>query len=173
MAYAIDKSRWQNRSLGPINPLSWAYTEDVKKYDYDLAHAKDLLEKIEKLPAKINLITVPAYLAVAESVKSDWQKLGLTVDISVSPEIPDNFSVLIVAQAIPVDPDQYNLWHSTQNTNLTHIKNPRIDKLLEDGRKTIDQKTREDIYHDFQKYLVEESPAIFLFHPVTYSITRN
>jgi len=57
--------------------------------------------------------------------------------------------------------------------NLTRLKNPRIDKLLEDGRKSLDLDERRKIYFDFQKYLVEEVPAVFLYYPMTYTINRK
>lgn len=172
LAYAIDKSRWSNRSYGPIPTYSWVFNPDAKKYEYDSVKAQENFKKVEKAP-ELTISTVPAYLAVAEAVKSDWAKLGLTVHISVSPDIPESFQTLIIAQAIPPDPDQYNLWHSTkQETNLTQLKNPRIDKLLEDGRKVIDPDTRKTIYLDFQKFLLEEVPAVFLFYPETYTVSR-
>src|SRR6185369_8402425 len=83
-----------------------------------------------------------------------------------------NFQVVLVGQEIPPDPDQYYLWDSTQSTNFTGYKNPRIDKLLEDGRKSIDQSERKSIYQDFQQFLVEETPAIFLTHLKTYTVVR-
>lgn len=174
LAYAIDKSRWpETRSFGPITPDSWAYNPDIKKYDLDLDRAKSLLADTD-LPDHLTLSVVPAYLDVAEQVKSDWEAVGLTVELSVRQDIPDSFQALIVAQAVPPDPDQYNLWHSTQaTTNLTHLANPRIDKLLEDGRKTSDPKQRLIIYRDFQRYLSEELPAVFLFHPQTYTVSRK
>ena len=99
--------------------------------------------------------------------------LGITTNIRVIPELTANFTVLLVAQQIPTDPDQYNLWHSTQiGTNLTKFNRPRADKLLEDGRKSTDLKTRKAIYTEFQKYLTEEVPVIFLFHPTTYTVSR-
>ncbi len=173
LAYAIDKNRWPERIYGPINPNSWAYTDDLKKYDLDLTRAKQLLTKVDHVPDEIVLSTVPAYLPVAESVKADWEKIGLKVNIIVAAEPTPDFQALVFAQAIPVDPDQYNLWHSTQATNLTGMANPRIDKLLEDGRKTIDLAARKKIYQDFQKFLVDETPLIFLFHPTSYTITRD
>jgi peptide/nickel transport system substrate-binding protein len=174
LAYAIDKSVFTNRAYTPIAPISWAYNSDVKKYDQDLIRAKDLLSKVEKIPEIITLSTTPTYLKLAETIKTAWTNLGLHVTITVSPDIPDTYQVLLLAQAIPVDPDQYNLWHSTQgNTNLTHLKNPRIDKLLEDGRKTLDISTRKKIYQDFQKYLAEEAPAIFLNFPQAFTISRK
>jgi peptide/nickel transport system substrate-binding protein len=174
LAYALDKKHWENRAIGPVNPYSWAFNDDVKPYELDLVHAKDLFSKVGKKPKNLTISTIPTYLSVAEVVKSDWEKLGLKVDLQVTPEVPHNFSILIIAQAIPVDPDQYNLWHSTQaDTNLTKLSNPRIDKLLEDGRKVQVQKERLKIYTDFQKYLVEEVPVIFLYHPTTYTLSRN
>ncbi|OGC99067.1 hypothetical protein A2702_03785 [Candidatus Amesbacteria bacterium RIFCSPHIGHO2_01_FULL_48_75] len=174
LSYAIDKNRWPHRAFGPIPPSSWAYNPDVKKYDFDLDRAKDLLSKVEKLPDKFTLTTVPIYAGLAEQLKSDWSGLGLQVSISISPEIPNQFQALLIAQAIPSDPDQYHLWHSTAEvTNLTRLKNPRIDKLLEDGRTTMEQNSRKIIYSDFQKFLVEESPAIFLYYPDTYTVSRT
>lgn len=172
LAYAVDKSRWPNRAFGPFNPSSWAYNPDVKPYDYDITKAKQLLSKVDKVPEKITISSLPLYLPVAQQISHDWEALGIHTDIQVVPDINPNYSVLIIAQAIPTDPDQYNLWHSTQSTNLTHFNRPRADKLLEDGRKTSDLKSRKDIYFEFQKFLVEETPVIFLFHPISYSITR-
>jgi peptide/nickel transport system substrate-binding protein len=174
LAYAIDKTRFENRAYGPINPNSWAYNPDLKHFDLDLPHAKQLLAKVGKQPKALTISVTPAYLQVAEDIKSDWAKLGLKIDTVVVPEVPNNYSVLIIAQANPPDPDQYNLWHSTQaDTNLTGLSNPRIDKLLEDGRKAQDPAIRKAIYLDFQKYLVEEVPVIFLFHPQTFTLARS
>lgn len=173
LAYGIDKSRFDNRAYGPISPNSWAYNADIKKYEYSFQKAKDMLGKADKLPSEINISTVPAYLAIAESIQKDWQALGLKVNITALPEISDNFQVLVIAQAIPQDPDQYNLWHSTQATNITHYHNPRIDKLLEDGRKTSNFNERKNIYLDFQRFLGEDVPVIFLFHPTTYNLSKK
>lgn len=176
LAYAVDRrSRWSNlaRADGPINPDSWAYSADIKKYDLDLAKARQLLAKVDKKPDVIQLSTVPAYLPVAEAIKTDWDKLGLKVNLMVAAEPTPDFMALVIAQAIPLDPDQYNLWHSTQATNLTGLNNPRIDKLLEDGRKTLDFEARKKIYQDFQKFLVDEVPAIFLFQPASYTVSRK
>lgn len=170
--YALDKSRYQNRSFGPITETSWAYNPNIKKYDYDLPHAKQLLSKSEKKPDKITISSLPVFAEVADQIKNDWQKLGLTVETEVVREIPQNFSVLLLAQAIPVDPDQYQLWHSTQATNFTQFKNLRVDKLLEDGRSIDNSKERKAIYMDLQKYIMEDLPAIFLYHPTSFSVSR-
>ncbi|HLD24400.1 MAG TPA: hypothetical protein VJB96_00640, partial [Patescibacteria group bacterium] len=78
------------------------------------------------------------------------------------------------AQDVPSDPDQYPFWHSTQSqTNVTGYSNVKIDKLLEDGRSELDQEKRKLIYADFQRRLVEDAPAIFLYYAKLYSIKRG
>lgn len=178
LAYAIQKERWEPRALNPINPSSWAYNQDVKHYDFNQENAKKLLASKsngeEKEPLKeIELTTFSSLLTVAEEIKKDWENLGVTTKIRVVSVLPDDFQALLATQEIPSDPDQYLFWHSTQPTNITHYKSPKIDKLLEDGRKEQDQEKRKVLYHDFQKSLVEESPAIFLFHPTVYTITKK
>ena len=173
LAYAIDKTRFVNRSVGPLNPNSWAYNADVKKYELDMAKSRQLLAKVEKIPDEIIISTAQAYLGIAENIKKDWEAVGIKSKVVVTPNLAPDFSVLLIAQAIPSDPDQYNQWHSTQSTNLTNMSDPRIDKLLEDGRKVIDIAARRAIYADFQKFLVEDTPVIFLFHPTSYTIVKK
>jgi len=172
LSYATTKPT-EGRATSPIPDVSWAFYSDTKKYPQDLPRSQQLLKSVEKVPQKITLKTLPAYVSVAENIKADWEKLGIEVEIISQPDLVNNFQVSLLALAVPIDPDQYLYWHSTQETtNLTRLKNPRIDKLLEDGRKTWDFETRKKIYQDFQKYLVEEAPAIFLSHPQVYTVSK-
>jgi peptide/nickel transport system substrate-binding protein len=94
--------------------------------------------------------------------------------LQVISQIPSDYQAFLAIFDIPDDPDQYSMWHSTQTaTNITHYQNPRIDKLLEDGRSEINIDARKKIYFDFQRFLVEDSPAAFLYYPTTYSIGRK
>lgn len=179
LAYAI-KKRWGPRAFNSINPDSWAYNPGVKPYNYDLENAKKLLAKSqeereeESWIKEIELATVPSLLSMAEEIAKDWGSLGVETKVKVISVIPDDFQALLLAQEISPDPDQYTLWHSTQEmTNLSHYKNPKIDKLLEDGRRTLDKEKRKEIYLDFQRFIVEDTPAIFLFHPTLYTIERK
>jgi peptide/nickel transport system substrate-binding protein len=87
--------------------------------------------------------------------------------------VTSDYQILLADFTPPIDPDQYSIWHSTQNTNFTHFSNLKIDKLLEDGRRTSDQKLRKEIYQDFQRFLLEDCPAVFLFKSNSYSISRK
>ncbi len=175
LAYATPKEPGRKRALGPISSYSWTYNPDVKPYNLDLKHAKQLLEKEKPKDGlkKITITTFPQYEILANEIRDSWQKIGLEVGVQLTTFLPEEYEVLLIAREIPPDPDQYYFWHSTQAGNITNFKSPRIDKLLEDGRRTIDKEERKDIYFDFQRFLVEESPVIFLTHPQSYIVTRK
>lgn len=174
LAYAIPKDTSVLRALGPIDPDSWAYNPDVKPYNQDIARAKELLGDGESLKnIMIKILTLPQYEQVANMVKESWNQIGIESTIQIVTFIPENFDVLIAAREVPKDPDQYILWHSNQEANLSGFSSLRIDKLLEDGRIMTDKEQRKDIYFDFQRFLVEESPVIFLSHPTTFIIERK
>lgn len=167
--YAIDKNIFNEvRAIGPISPNSWAYNSQVKQYSKDLTKTKDLKD------LTIKLSTLPNLLDVAEKIKQEWEAVGVKTEIEIVSNIPNNYQAFLATIDIPKDPDQYSLWHSTQDeTNISRLKNPRIDKLLEDGRTELDQILRKKIYLDFQRFLVEDVPAIFLYHPSYYTISRK
>jgi len=166
--YAIDKEQFKNRALGPISPFSWSYNPQVKPYLKDI----EKVEEIKDLEVKIS--TLPNLIRVAESIAKEWNELGIKTEVEVVTTIPEEYELFLATVDIPKDPDQYSLWHSTQtSTNISRFKNPRVDKLLEDGRTELDQETRKKIYLDFQRFLVEEVPAIFLYHPINYTVIRK
>lgn len=181
LAYAINKDNFsEERAISPLSPLSWAFNPQVKQYPYNPARAKELIKALpeeQKNNLSLNLVTTPSLLSITDKIKTDWEAVGVKTHLQVVNTPPEDFQALVAIQAIPPDPDQYGFWHSTQTqTNITRFRNTkesqRIDKLLEDGRRTLDQEERKKIYVDFQRFLLEESPVIFLFHPVTYTITR-
>ncbi len=181
LAYAIEFKSDSNktRALTPISPLSWAYNPKVKPYTYSPTQSKELFEKFEEEASvsgklKIKLGTSQSFLSKAEEIAKNWEDvLNIDVEVKIINTIDDDYQSILIAQEIPLDPDQHSLWHSTQDTNLTHFSDLKVDKLLEDGRKEHDLKTRTEIYQDFQRFVVETSPAIFLNHPATYSISRK
>ncbi len=177
LSYATPKPQGKQRATGPISPYSWAHNDFVKAYDLDLDHAKKLLENNqEDLPEeiKINLTTLPHLLEVAEKTKESWEQIGVKTNVQVVNFIPDDFQAILITQAIPQDPDQYWFWHSSQiKTNLTRLANLRIDQLLEEGRQVSDLKERREKYFDFQRFLLEESPAVFISYPTRYYIYRQ
>ena len=160
----------------PISSRSWAHTKNVKNYTYNPAEFKRLLKNtaLASPSGELTLSTFPAYLDTAQSIAASWTNLGVLTTVRVESTVPQDFQVLLSAQDVPSDPDQYPFWHSTQSqTNVTGYSNVKIDKLLEDGRSELDQEKRKLIYADFQRRLVEDAPAIFLYYAKLYSIKRG
>lgn len=176
LAYSLQKN-YSHRALSPINPESWAFNPKIKAYDFSEEKAKEFYEKAREESEEslvLELVVPETFLQEAEGIKKSWEEvLGVQTDIKVINALPPDFQVILTAQEIPLDPDQYALWHSTQGGNITHFESPKIDKLLEDARKILDQTERKEKYFDFQKTLVEEVPVIFLYHPTVYTIKRK
>ena len=178
LVYSIDKNFFDGvRCISPISADSWSYNPQVKPYDFDLERAKEIISELPddtKNNLNIKFVTTPSLLTVAENISEQWKNIKINSIVQVSSVIPSDFQAFLTILDIPIDPDQYSLWHSTQeNTNISGYKNPRIDKLLEDGRKTLTIEERKKIYIDFQRFLVEDSPAAFLYYPNLYTIERK
>ena len=77
-----------------------------------------------------------------------------------------DFDVVVLGWGLGLDPDQFNIWHSSQNQpgqfNFINYKNPQIDALLEQGRLELNPDNRMKIYHEFAKVLLEDSPIVYL-----------
>jgi peptide/nickel transport system substrate-binding protein len=58
---------------------------------------------------------------------------------------------------------------------LNHIsyKNPKVDALLEAGRRTFDEAKRKVIYGEFQEIMAEEQPVIFLYVPEALPVVSS
>lgn len=177
LMYAIDKKSLGERALSPISRDSWAYNPQVKDYAYDTARSKEILKDLPKSvldELNVKIITTPILLDTGESISKYWNEIGVNSFVQVSSVVPTDFQVYITILDIPTDPDQYPLWHSTQTqTNLSKYSNPRIDKLLEDGRSELNFEARRKTYLDFQRFLLEDVPAGFLYYPSYYTITRK
>jgi peptide/nickel transport system substrate-binding protein len=198
LSYGLDTVTDGTQARGPIDPTSWAYLEGGKTYDKDLDRAVErLLDEIPRQPLELNLTTTQTFENEAESIISQWLELGkkaveacqvskdvedkelcsfleikVNLKVSVYPDTND-YQLLLIGQESPVDPDQYFLWHSDQPTNFTRYKNTRIDSLLEKARTTIDQDERKALYQEFQQFLLEDPPAIFLRHLYGYEVRRK
>ena len=100
---------------------------------------------------------------------------GLSAELNVASfNRPDNFDMFLAFLKVPVDPDQYYFWHSTQKAgNIGSYSNVKADLLLEKGRSTINIEDLEKDYFDLQKTLLDDPPAIFLYYPYVYTIKRK
>jgi len=197
LSYALEKDYAEARANSPFNPNSWAYLEGGKDYQKDWDRGIErLIDELPRAPLNFELTTTTIFQEEAEFIQKELNTFGqeairvcrdsddvedkelcdnlainLRIKISNFPDT-NNFQLLLMGQSIPTDPDQYFMWHSTQATNFTRYKNTRIDSLLERGRQTLDMEERKSIYQEFQQFLLEDPPAIFLRYLERFSIAR-
>lgn len=177
---AISRTQFSEDGIeayGPIPPVSWAYNQNIKKAQFDPDLSAKMLKKTYESTssAALEINTYYDYLYIAEAVKSSMERAGLKVKIkTLSYSQPDSFDMLLAYWKVPMDPDQYYFWHSTQKQgNIINYSNIKIDKLLEDGRNSTSLEERKRIYDDFQKTIVDDLPAYFIFYPYIYTIKRK
>ncbi len=159
-----------------------------ERYSYNLEKSKQLLQGLgwrlqdnllykngKKFSLTITTLADSDSLDTAKKIQKSWRSLGIEVEINIvsgielKEQIVPNkiFTVLLSSQLLNPDPDQYVLWHTTQTheSNITGITSPKLDKLLEDGRKSIDLNVRKEKYREFSRLISDEVPAVFLYYP--------
>ncbi len=183
----------------PIWPNSWAYNPGVRHYQHDLDKASALLEEAgwkdsdgdgirDRDGRKLSFILLTANslenARLAYLLAEGWRKAGVeAIPQAVDyPSLvrdflyPRNFEAAIVRWELGPDPDQYNLWHSSQKKdgqNFSGYSSPKADALLEEARLTPDLNLRRDLYFKFQELFAEEVPAIILYYPLYLFGARN
>ena len=178
---------------GPYKPGTWAYNDKVKVYDYNPKKARELLHEagwtklnsegvLEKdgKPFIFEIVTNQGNETrqkCAEIIQRQLKEIGIIVKIRVlewSAFVTDfinkrRFDSVILGWTIPLDPDAYDVWHSSKTApeelNFISYKNPEADEMLEKGRSTFDQKERKKYYDRFQEILAEDQPYTFLYVP--------
>ncbi len=152
---------------------------------------------LKKKPEKPLVITIPDsdldvggnlgnLQKLANEIKNSWQEAGITTEITKVPldsifkdvVAKKDFQVLLFGQEVERDPDVYTLWHSAQinlpGLNFSSFKNALADKSLEDGRKRSTEEQRAVFYQRFLKVFNDETPAVFLYHPIyNYYYKKN
>jgi len=178
---------------GPYKPGTWAYNDKIKIYDYNPKKARELLHEagwtklnsegvLEKdgKPFIFEIVTNQGNETrqkCAEIIQRQLKEIGIIVKIRVlewSAFVTDfinkrRFDSVILGWTIPLDPDAYDVWHSSKTApeelNFISYKNPEADEMLEKGRSTFDQKERKKYYDRFQEILAEDQPYTFLYVP--------
>ena len=99
---------------------------------------------------------------------------------------PNNFETYLGGWSTSIDPDDFSIFHSSKcvtednpdDNNFVCWSNPEADKLLEDGRVTLDQEARKAIYAQFQLLAHDDLPYYFLWSDlanagITKSVTST
>jgi peptide/nickel transport system substrate-binding protein len=206
-------------AYGTIPRNSFAFADELAWPEYNKESAIQLLAQdgwemntstgiIEKdrVPLSFELILVdnPDRVRIAEVIQENLKEVGIEVNLKIEPLnvvvdkyiLPKQFDSLLYGQTTFIDPDRYELFHSsqrgnvlldgasgTENTGLNIsgfksllqdsriidkelVKVAKADTLLEDGRQFLDKERRIDIYRQLQEILADEVPVVFLYNPI-------
>ena len=180
-------------ATGPYKPDTWPYNPDVPRYPYNPEQARTLLAEVgwvdadgdgvrekDGQPLAFTIVTNQGNeqrIRAGEIIQRRFREVGVDVKLRVIEWAsflkefinPGNFDATILGWTVSLDPDAYNVWHSSKTApgelNFINFRNEEVDHLLERGRRTFDQTERKEIYDRFQEILAEEQPYTWLYVP--------
>ena len=113
-----------------------------------------------------------------------WQQ-NLGVNITIENLEPDKYSDLLYSGqhgqifsggwcADYPDPENFAdvLFHTGAQQNLGNYSNPALDALLDQARVEQDVSKRVQLYQQAEQIIVQDAPALFLSHGVTYTLVK-
>lgn len=176
----------------PILPGKEGYDPTLRTNSYNPTAVNQALDKAgwikgangirakdgKELSFRLAIINEEENRKAAKILEKQLKNNGIKLDVNVSESNlfqadylrPRNFDIALLGQNLGQEADIYSFWHSSQVTdpglNITGFKDRKIDKLLEQIRKSKDEKYREERYREIQKTIVSEIPAIYLYNPI-------
>jgi oligopeptide transport system substrate-binding protein len=165
-------------ATGVLPPGMPGYDPERRGYAYAPATAKRLLAEAG-YPGGAGFPVVPLWSsAKSDSAKAELEayqrylaEVGVQVDIHYAPDWPTYRAMLeqgqlllfrLVWYADIPDPDNVlsPLLHSTSPINRTFYHNPRVDELLEQARREVDEAQRIELYHEVERLVMDDAPWI-------------
>ncbi len=62
--------------------------------------------------------------------------------------------------------EPYNRFHSKGGSNYMRFSNQNVDDLIMEIGKTMDEESRNKLYHELQSLLYDEMPVVWFFSPI-------
>lgn len=186
IAYAIDrKAIVQATSYGTAvgnqlaipegNPWYSPYAKYGVSADTD--RAKSLLAEAGAAPKRLDMLVTSEYpqtVTAAQVIADNLAALGITVNIRtvdmatwLDQQNSGNFDMLMMGWLGNIDPDDfyYAQHHTGGSSNAQKFSNPDVDRLLDAGRREIDQTARRDDYARAAAIIADEASYIYLYNP--------
>ena len=176
---------------GPFLPGSFAYNDEVPQITQDIQKAKELLKEAgydEKNPFTFEIVTNTGNdirINAAQILQYQLQKAGIIMNIRVmewqsflnTVVHPRKFEAVLLGWSLALMPDAYPLWHSSSaklgGFNLVSYNNQEVDKLIEEGSKTVNRDDLGKIYKEIFKKINEDLPYLFLYIPDSISVVNK
>jgi peptide/nickel transport system substrate-binding protein len=185
---------------GPFPNHLWYSNPNVKPLPYDPQKARQLLAEAgwkdtngdgildrDGKPFRFTLITNSGNETrrdVGVLVQRQLRELGIDVTLELyewSVFLSNfinvkHFDACLLGWGLSVDPDAYEIWHSSQiekGFNFISYRNPEIDRLWEEGRREYDIEKRKRIYWRIHELMAEDQPYTFLYSPLSISTLQR
>lgn len=121
---------------------------------------------------------------ITDELKKQWNKLGVDVGVTLQSSMffqttleTRSYDAVLHGISIGNDPDVYAYWHSSQidngGMNYSNYKSSEADLSLEAGRTRQSDAQRALKYKPFLKAWQADTPAVAMFRPRIYYITRG
>lgn len=166
-------------------------SEDMPS-EYNIEAARELLIKSKAVKNASSTFEITLATAntdemkkVAEMIKADWEKIGVTTIIAIY-DVSDlnqsiikdrDFQALLFGAITETPSDLYAFWHSSQRSypglNISNYVSKALDENLEILRSSPSDEERASAYDAVRKEFIEEIPGIFLFAPSLIYITND
>jgi peptide/nickel transport system substrate-binding protein len=182
-------------ATGLLTPLHWAYEPDVSRWPYRPEEAKKLLDQagfpdpdgagpLPRFKLSYKATTLERSKRMAEALQEQLRKVDIELEIRIyewgtfySDVKKGNFHLYSLSWIGARDPDIYfNLFHSAsvppRGNNRGRYRNPDLDRLLEQGRITLDLRERARIYRRVQEILAVDLPYIPIWWLKNVVVTR-
>jgi peptide/nickel transport system substrate-binding protein len=172
--------------------VSWAYTDNVPKFAYDVDAARRLLNQSGWSPGPDGILqkegTRFAFTlatnssnkeraAIATIAQDAWRKVGIDIQTQLLEtnaffakyQQTRDFDAIVAGGAgLTIDPDQSSFWSSKSipsGTNFVHYSNPQVDQLLDQARTATgcEPAARKVYYQQIQQILADDQPFTFLY----------
>jgi ABC-type transport system substrate-binding protein len=175
---------------GPFVKQTDYYNQKVKSLPYDPAGAFKLLEEagwrkneegwLEKNGKKLQFTLITnsgndIRKSVMTIVQDTWRQIGVDVRTAVfewSVFIKErvnkfDFDALILGWQMGIEPDLYQIWHSSQTNpyqlNFVGFKNEEADDLIVRIRQEYDHDRQASLCHRLHEIIAFEQPYTFLY----------
>ena len=187
ISWAVDRQQVMRVAAAGFGRLTAPATAPMKQWQLPeeawMKYYKPDVEKAKKLMAdagfargftiKLGVIpTFPTMVNGAPVVAANLKRIGITAEIEnveyavwIKRWLAKDFDLTMNTTPGYGDPDTafFRALHSTKGQNWNSWSVPDLDGLLEEGRRTFDQKRRKDIYDRVQILILENVPHLWLF----------
>jgi peptide/nickel transport system substrate-binding protein len=167
-----------DRTATAINPMAFGYDPNLKAYKQDLAAAKKLLADagfpngFEVGLQRGQPIVEPGLIQTTDAIVADLAKVGIKVKQRMIGEIGPFVNLVRDGKADPMfewswgyysifDADAILFDVMTCGQAYSYYCNKALDDLVSQGRSTLDQKKRAEIYQRAQKLIHDDAAYLF------------